>query len=46
LVGQGSDELTENILAARLGLVPYMELADKIKHPAKPFPLPVLGKRL
>jgi hypothetical protein len=40
------DELTEKIRAARLSLVPFMELVDKIKHPARPFPLPELGKRL
>jgi hypothetical protein len=34
------DKLTENIHAARLSLVPFMELADKIKHPPKPFPVP------
>ncbi len=40
------DRLTTDILNARLGLVPFMELVDKIKHPAKPLPLPKLGKRL
>jgi hypothetical protein len=40
------DELTEKIRAARLSLVPFMELVDKIKHPARPFPMPELGKRL
>jgi hypothetical protein len=29
------DELTEKIHAARLSLVPFMELADKISHPPK-----------
>jgi hypothetical protein len=40
------DDLTEQIHSARRSLVPYMDLADKIKHPAKPFPLPEVGKRL
>ena len=37
------DELTQKIHAARLSLVPFMELADKIKHSPKPFPLPASG---
>jgi hypothetical protein len=40
------DELIQDIHSARLGLVPYMELVDQIKHPAKPFPTPELGKLL
>ncbi len=40
------DQLTEDIHEVRRELVPYMELVDKIKHPAKPFPMPALGKRL
>jgi hypothetical protein len=40
------DRLTNDIHAARLGLVPYMELVDKIRHPAKPFPMPKVGKPL
>jgi hypothetical protein len=43
---QDIDDLTEQIHAARLGLVPFMELADRIKHPAKPFPTPEVGGRL
>jgi hypothetical protein len=43
---QELDELTEEIHAARLSLVPYMQLVDKIKHAPKPFPVPELGKRL
>jgi hypothetical protein len=34
------DQLTEKIHAARLSLVPFMELADAIKHSSKPFRLP------
>jgi hypothetical protein len=34
------DELIQRINEARLGLAPYMELVDKIKHPPKPFPMP------
>jgi hypothetical protein len=30
-----TDKLIEDIQQARLGLVPYMELVDKITHPAK-----------
>lgn len=40
------DRLTADVHRARLGLVPYMELVDTIKHPAKPFPMPKLGKRI
>jgi hypothetical protein len=40
------DKLTEDVHSARVGLVPYMELADEIRHPPKPFPMPALGKRL
>jgi hypothetical protein len=40
------DRLTADIQKARRGLVPYMQLVDQIKHPAKPFPMPRLGKRL
>src|SRR5262249_36372133 len=43
---QDIDDLTEQIHAARRDLVPFMALADEIKHPAKPFPMPELGKRL
>jgi hypothetical protein len=39
------DSLCNDVRQARVDLVPYMELVDQIKHPAKPFPLPVLGKR-
>ncbi len=38
--------LTADLRKARLGLVPYMELVDKIKHPPRPFPMPEVGKRL
>jgi hypothetical protein len=34
------DKLSEDIHAARLSLAPFMDLADKIKHPPKPFPVP------
>jgi hypothetical protein len=34
------DKLTQEINEARLSIVPYMELADKIRHPPKPFPFP------
>jgi hypothetical protein len=40
------DRLTKDIHEARVGLVPFMELVDKIKHSAKPFPMPNLGKPL
>jgi hypothetical protein len=40
------DRLIADIHNARLGLVPFMELVDKINHPAKPFPMPKLGQRL
>ena len=43
---QKLDELTAEIHAARLSLVPYMQLVDKIEHAPKPFPVPELGKRL
>jgi hypothetical protein len=40
------DRLIADIHKARLGLVPFMQLVDEIKHPAKPLPLPKLGQRL
>lgn len=40
------DRLIADIHKARLGLVPFMTLVDKIKHPAKPLPIPRLGQRL
>lgn len=40
------DQLTAEVHQARLGLVPYMELVDNIRHPAKSFPAPVVGKLL
>jgi hypothetical protein len=40
------DALTQEIHAARRSLVPYMELADKIQHPPKPFPFPTPGALL
>jgi hypothetical protein len=43
---QELDALTEEIHQARVGLVPYMELIDKIRHPPRPLPKPELGKRL
>jgi hypothetical protein len=38
--------LTDEIHAARVSLIAYMELVDDIKHPPRPFPMPVLGKKL
>ena len=43
---QELDALIEEIHDARLGFVPFMELVDKIRHPAKQFPMPEVGKRL
>jgi hypothetical protein len=40
------DKLIQDVHNARIGLVPFMEMADTIKHPAKPFPAPTLGKLL
>jgi hypothetical protein len=40
------DLLTADIHNARLSLVPYMELVDKIKHPPRALPMPEVGKRL
>lgn len=40
------DRLTAEVNEARVGLARYMRLADEIKHPARPFPMPVLGKKL
>lgn len=40
------DKLIEEFNKARVGLRPYMELVDKIKHPPKPFPMPERGKLL
>jgi hypothetical protein len=40
------DELTQQIHNARLSLVPFMELADEIRHKASLPPAPELGKRL
>jgi hypothetical protein len=40
------DRLTEDVHKARVGLSPFMELVDKIKHPSRPFPLPEVGKKL
>lgn len=39
------DQLIDEVHAARRGLIPYMELVGKIRHPAKQFPEPALGKR-
>jgi hypothetical protein len=43
---QEVDKLVEELHKARVGLSPYMDLVDKIKHPPKPFPMPKLGKLL
>ncbi len=40
------DRLTADIHKARVGLSPFMELVDEIRHPAKPFSIPKLGARL
>jgi hypothetical protein len=40
------DRLTADIDDARIGLIPFMKLVNKIKHPAKPFPMPTVGMRL
>ena len=40
------DQLTTEVQEARIALVPYMQLVDKIKHPSKSsFPMPMVGKR-
>jgi hypothetical protein len=41
---QEMDKLTADIHEARVGFGPYMELVDKIEHPAREFPEPAQGK--
>jgi len=41
---QEMDKLTADIHEARVGFSPYMELVDKIEHPAREFPEPAQGE--
>lgn len=40
----GMDKLIADIHEAQFGFTPYMELVDKIRHPAREFPEPAEGK--
>jgi hypothetical protein len=40
------DKLIDELHKARVGLSPYMDLVDEIKHQPKPFPIPKVGKLL
>jgi hypothetical protein len=41
---EGMDKLIADIHQAQIGFTPYMELVDKIEHPAREFAEPAEGK--